>query len=265
MTTQKKLAKLEKILAALNSAVVAYSGGVDSSFLLHVAYECLGNRVLAVTAVSETYTKQELLFARKFCRQFHIPHKVIKTYELADKNFSDNPRNRCYFCKKELFKRLQALAKKYSYSQVIDASNFDDRLDMRPGDQAKKELGIRSPLSEVKLTKKEIRSVSKRMRLSSWNRPQMACLASRIQYENPITRKRLVRIEKAEHLLKKYFDSAANIRVRDYSDLARIEVDKKSISSLLKHKGFVRRLKNLGFRYITVDLEGFRSGSMNGG
>jgi len=263
--TEKKIQRLKKIVSSMGSVLVAYSGGLDSSFLLFVAHECLGEKVLAVTALSQTYTKAERSFARKFCGKYGIRHRFIRTRELGDGRFRANPRNRCYFCKKELFGRLQAIAKKEHYGCVIDATNDDDRRDVRPGTRAKKELKVRSPLAEARIGKQEIRLVSKAMGLPSWNLPQMACLASRINYGSVITQQRLARIEKAENFLRKHFHLEGNIRVRDYGLLARIEVDKEHIPALLSQDGFVRRFKRLGFKYITVDLEGFRSGSMNGG
>lgn len=263
MSIDTKLRHLKKILKSMKSVVLAYSGGVDSSFLLSVANDCLGDTVLAVTAASETYTKDELLFAKTFCKRFHIRHTIIKTYELNNRNFSANPTNRCYFCKKELFGKLNAIARKSKFNYVVDATNADDMFDFRPGREAKKELGVRSPLVEAKITKKEIRSLSRRFKLPSWNKPQMACLASRIKYGERISAARLDRIEKAECFLRKRMRIDGNIRVRDYGQLARIEVDKKNIPLFLKKDGFVKALKQLGFTYVTVDLEGYRSGSMN--
>ena len=263
MSTYKKLRLLENIIKDLESVLVAYSGGLDSSFLLKVAKDCLGSNVLAVTAVSETYTKKELEFAKNFCKQFNIRHKIIRTHELNDKNFSSNPKDRCYFCKKELFNRLKGIAYKNRIKNVIDATNADDRNDFRPGAKAKEEFGIRSPLDETGITKKEIRYLSKRLNLPSWDRPQMACLASRIQYGSKITKERLKKIEKAEDFLKENLSINGNIRVRDYGKLARIEVDKSNITLLIKTDGFITKFKRLGFKFVTVDLEGYRTGSMN--
>lgn len=259
----KKFVQLKNLLKSMASVVVAYSGGVDSSFLLKVTKDCLEDNVLAVTAVSETYTKSELEFAKKFCRRLNIKHKIIRTYEINDRNFNTNPKNRCYFCKKELFCKLKDIAQKNRLRYIIDGTNASDNLDFRPGKKAKEELGVRSPLAEVDLTKKEIRVLSKRLNLSSWNKPQMACLASRVQYKSKITKERLRRIEKAENFLRKKLNIDGNIRVRDYGDLARIEVDKQNIPMLTKGNGFIKKFKDLGFKYITVDLEGYRTGSMN--
>lgn len=263
MSTDKKLKHLKKIIRNTESVLVAYSGGLDSSFLLKIAKDCLGNKVLAVTAVSETYTKKELEFAKRFCKQFDIRHRIIRTSELKDRNFSSNPKDRCYFCKKELFNKLKRIAYTNKIKNIIDATNADDRNDFRPGAKAKEEAGVLSPLDKSGITKKEIRSLSKKMNLPSWDRPQMACLASRIQYGSRITKQRLERIEKAEDYLRQKLGIDGNIRVRDYGKLARIEVDKINIPLLIKRDGFYARFKQLGFKYVTVDLEGYRTGSMN--
>ncbi len=263
MSAQKKLRILQNILKKMNSVLVAYSGGLDSSFLLKVAKDCLGDKVFAVTATSETYTEKELEFAKKFCRRLNVKHKVINTKELSDKNFSSNPKERCYFCKKELFNRLKSIAKKNRIKNIIDATNADDRSDFRPGSKAKLELGILSPLDKAGVTKKEIRHLSKKFNLPSWDLPQMACLASRIQYGSKITKQRLKRVERAEEFLREDLGIKGNIRVRDYGNLARIEVDKSNIPFLIKGNGFTKKIKQLGFEYVTVDLEGYRTGSMN--
>lgn len=265
MSIYDKLRKLNNIIKQMHSVLVAYSGGLDSSFLVKTAKDCLDDKVIAVTAVSATYTKEELDFAKKFCKQFNIKHKIIRTDELNNNNFASNYRNRCYFCKRELFSKLKAIARKNRIRNILDATNSDDKFDFRPGKKAKREFRVRSPLDEAGLTKKEIRIQSKKLNLPSWDRPQMACLASRIQYGSRITNERLRRIEEAERFLRKKLGSGANIRVRDYGNLARIEVDKPNISLLIKDDGFIKRFKQFGFKYITVDLEGYRTGSMNGG
>lgn len=262
MDKSGKLRILKSILKNMDSALVAYSGGLDSSFLLKVAHDCLGDRVLAVTAVSETYTKKELEFSKRFCRRFNIKQKVISTDELKDGNFSSNPENRCYFCKRELFSKLKTIAKRNRIKHVIDATNADDRSDFRPGAKAKRELGVLSPLDKAGITKNEIRSLSKKLNLPSWDKPQMACLASRMQYGTRITKERLRRVEKAEDYLRR-LGINGNIRVRDYGKLARIEVDKINIPRLVKKNNFASRFKKLGFEFVAVDLEGYRTGSMN--
>ncbi|MDD4909277.1 MAG: ATP-dependent sacrificial sulfur transferase LarE [Candidatus Omnitrophica bacterium] len=254
--------RLTAILKKMGSVVLAYSGGVDSSFLLKAAKDALGGDVLAVTAVSPTYSHGELQSAKKTARSLKARHLVIKTEEFNNPRFTGNPKNRCYFCKKELFGRLKRIAAKKDYRFVIDASNLDDDKDYRPGSIAGKEEGVRSPLKEAGFTKADIRRYSKKLRLPTWDMPSLACLASRFPYGRRITKAALRRVEKAEgHIRKLGF---AQVRVRDYGGLARIEVDKKRLPELLtKRQTIVDKLKGLGYNYITVDLEGYRTGSMN--
>lgn len=259
----KKLKILRDILQDMESVLVAYSGGLDSSFLLKIAKDCLRDKVLAVTALSETYTKEELQFAKNFCKKFNIRHRIIRTFELKDKDFILNPKERCYFCKKELFSKLRQVACKNRIRNVVDGTNADDRSDFRPGSRAKIEFGVRSPLEEAGITKKEIRYFSKELNLPGWDRLQMACLASRMQYDTIITKERLRRVERAENILRKKLGIRGNIRVRDYVNLARIEVDRPYIPLLVNTDGFASELRRLGFSYVSVDLEGYRTGSMN--
>lgn len=257
-----KLKKLKKILNNMGSVLIAYSGGVDSTFLMKVAAGVLGDNVLAVTAVSPTYPGQELAFARRMSREFGIRHRVINTNELKDKRFVSNPANRCYFCKKELFGKLIKIARKNKLKFVCDASNLSDDRDYRPGNKAKGEFGIRSPLKEASFTKENIRGMSRRLGLRSWNKPALACLASRIPYGMKISTNILSRINKAEKFLSAL--GFNQIRLRHYNGLCRIEVLNKDIAKLLKKRSLiVARLKTLGYNYITVDLEGYRTGSMN--
>jgi uncharacterized protein len=258
----KKLKKLKEILKGMDSVLVAYSGGVDSTFLLKVAGDTLGHKVLAVTADSSTYPVQELAFAKKIAKSLGSRHMVVRTDELSDKNFTSNPINRCYFCKKELFRKLKNIAKRNRLNYVVDASNLSDEKDYRPGNIAKKELNIRSPLKEAGFTKKEIRKFSKIFGLSTWDKPSLACLASRIPYNIKISSKLLARINVAENYLRKM--GFKQVRVRHYNGLCRIEVDKNDISRLIsKRNQAVGRLKRLGYNYVTIDLEGYRTGSLN--
>ena len=259
---EQRFLRLCGVLDGMGSAVVAYSGGVDSSFLLRIAKDHIKN-LIAVTANSETYTKHELKFAKELCKRLGVRHRVIATRELADNNFKSNPRDRCYFCKKELFSKLWGIAKKNRINFVLDASNIDDKKDFRPGRIAKKEFGVVSPLEKARLGKRDIRLLSKRLKLSSWNRPQMACLASRVSYGEIITKDKLKKIEKAENIIRKHLELNGNVRVRYHRGIARIEVDKKEIPRLIKDKNLMVRLKKIGFKYITVDLEGYAMGSMN--
>lgn len=261
--SNKKLKKLESILENLGTVLVAYSGGVDSTFLLKTALSVLSKkRVLAVTAKSETFPHRESLLARKIAKRLGSSYKVIYTKELNVKNFKKNPIDRCYFCKKELFKKLKAMAKKESLYNVIDGSNFDDLFDWRAGSIAAKELGVRSPLAEAGMHKKDIRTLSRKFNLPTWNKPSFACLASRIPYNSRITKSKLGMIDEAENILLDLGFSQA--RVRHYDLLARIEVFPGDLAKILNsRKTILRNFKKLGFKYITLDLEGYRTGSMN--
>jgi uncharacterized protein len=257
-----KLKKLKNILKEMGSALLAYSGGVDSTFLLKVAKGILGNKVLAVTAVSPTYPKEELAFSKRMAKILGVRHKIIKTAEFKDKRFIANPVNRCYFCKKELFSKLRDIAKKNKLNFVVDASNVSDKKDYRPGDKAKEKLKIRSPLREAGFTKEDIRSFSKKLGLNSWNKPSLACLASRIPYGTEISLPIINRVHQAEIFLKRM--GFKQVRLRHYNGLCRIEVLKEDIPRLInKRKLVVDRLKKSGYNFVTVDLEGYRTGSLN--
>lgn len=271
---EKKLDELKKTLKGLGSVLVAFSGGVDSSFLLKVAKDVLDENVIAVTADSQTYPSSELKGAKKIARKLGVEHIVITTDELSNPEFVKNPINRCYLCKKELFSKFKNIAEERGVSYIIEASNYDDLKDFRPGRKAIQELGIKSPLLDVKLKKEEIRALSKKAHLPTWNKSSYACLASRIPYGVKITPEKLKRIEKAEEFLKSL--GLKQVRVRDYcarssfseggGDMARIEVSKKDMPLILKEKirtKIIEKLSKLGYHYITLDLEGYRTGSMN--
>lgn len=258
----EKINKLENILSEMGSVLVAYSGGVDSSFLLKVAKDVLGNKVLAVTASSDTYPQEELRLSKKVAKNLKVRHRIIQTSELKNRNFIKNPVNRCYFCKKELFRRLNKIAQDENLKYVIDASNVSDKTDFRPGEKAKKELGVRSPLVEAGFTKEDIRNASKKLKLPTWDKPSLACLSSRIPYGVSISKAALDKISQGENFLRKL--GFKQVRIRHYDGFARIEVEKNKIPLLIKKKEtIVEKLKNLGYNYITIDLEGYRTGSMN--
>ena len=263
MSLQKKLSRLENIIRKQGSCLVAFSGGVDSTLLLKIARGVLGgNRILAVTAASPTYPKEELSNASKIARHLGVRHKIIKTNELKNKNFSSNPVNRCYFCKRELFSKLNRIASRYKINCVYDASSVSDKSDFRPGNLAKQELKVRSPLEEAGFTKQDIRALSKSLKLSTWDKPSLACLASRIPYGASIELEILGRINRAESYLRSI--GFKQCRLRHYNGLCRIEVLKSDIPRLLsRRQQVIDKLKKLGYNYVTVDLEGFRTGSMN--
>lgn len=261
----KKLQQLKKILAEMGSVLIAYSGGVDSVFLLKVAKDVLSeDKVMAVTASSFIYPACEMKEAETIAKKLRIKHLVIKTDELSNKKFAENSANRCYWCKRNLFSKLVALAKEYKLNYVLDGSNYDDTKDFRPGRKAVEELGVRSPLEEAGLCKDEIRSFSKKLGLSTWNKPSLACLASRFPYGMRITKENLAKVDKAETFLRNL--GITQVRVRHHDQIARIEVLKDEISKLLKEDvrdKIVTKFKELGYNYVTVDLEGYRTGSMN--
>lgn len=258
-----KLNKLKRILKKLGSVLIAYSGGVDSSFLLKVANDTLKDKVIAVTAISQTYPKQEINQAKKMAKDLGIRYLIIKTEELNDLNFKRNPINRCYYCKRQLFYKLKDIAQKLNIACILDGTTCSDTDDFRPGELAKKEFCVFSPLREAGLKKEDIRILSKKFHLSSWNKPSLACLASRIPYGMMITKKALKRIDKAERFIRSL--GFKQVRVRDYNQLARIEVEKKEVPKLITNYQLpiTDYLKKIGYNYITIDLEGYRSGSMN--
>jgi len=254
---------LKEILGQMDRVLVAYSGGVDSTFLLKVALDTLGSeRVLAVTALSSTYPEEQAREAREVAAMIGARHKEIISEELEIKHFADNPPNRCYYCKSELFARLVDLARQEGLPFVADGTNAGDAADYRPGRQAAMEKGIRSPLQEAGLTKKEIRELSRELNLPTWNKPAMACLASRIPYGERITGEKLKQVDRAETCLKEL--GVEPVRVRNHGGIARIETD-PGLFSLLVAKGpqIGSALKRMGFDYVTLDLEGYRSGSLN--
>lgn len=258
-----KIDRLRRILRGLGRVVVAYSGGLDSTFLLKAAIDTLGREnVLAVTARSETYPEAEYKEARRLAKKLGARYITIVTRELAIRNFKENPVNRCYYCKRELFKTLDGLRKKYKMAYVLDGTNFDDLKDIRHGRKAALELGIKSPLLDAKIGKSDIRKFSKRLKLPTWNKPSFACLASRFPFHSTITKEGLTKVGAAEDFLRRL--GIKQVRVRSHSAIARIEAFPQDFQKLLLNRDRItRELKKLGFVYVAMDLAGYRTGSMH--
>ena len=262
---QEKLAQLKDYLKELGSVAVAFSRGVDSTFLLKVAYDTLGEEnVIAVTARSCSFPKRELEEAKTFCEKEGIRHFICDSEELEIDGFSDNPPNRCYLCKKELFEKIINIAKEENMNYIAEGSNMDDNGDYRPGLIAVSELNVKSPLRKVELYKEEIRELSKEMGLPTWEKQSFACLSSRFAYGEKITEEKLMMVDRAEQLLlDKGFHQ---IRVRIHDKMARIEIMPEEFEKLIEkemREEIVAKLKSYGFTYISMDLSGYRTGSMN--
>jgi pyridinium-3,5-biscarboxylic acid mononucleotide sulfurtransferase len=262
MALNQKIKKLHRILQATDSAVVAFSGGVDSTFLSQIAKEVLKGKSLAVTVDTPLLSQKEKQYAVQLARRLKLKH-LVKKVELPAKVMA-NPIDRCYKCKKEIFSCLLDFARRNGYAAVIEGSNHDDLKDYRPGQKALKELKIRSPLQEAGFTKAEIRSLSKRVRLETWNKPSNPCLATRVVYGERITPTKLKKIAVAENFLNSLGFNP--VRVRLHGEVGRIEVDQEGILEILKKSDRItKKLKSLGFPFVCVDLSGYRSGSMNEG
>jgi uncharacterized protein len=261
---EDKLGKLKRILTDMESVLIAYSGGVDSTFLASVAYEVLGSRAVAVSAASPTYPEAEIEEAKALAKQIGFRHILIDTHELDDPAFVANDVNRCYYCKGELFGRLRRIADDEGLKWVADGFNYEDLQDFRPGHRAGQEIGVRSPLCEAGLTKADIRQLSKVRGLPTWDKPSLACLSSRLPYGTAITLDILNRIGQAEQYLHGL--GVRQLRVRHHDTIARIEVEPQDMALLLSQENredLVRRFKELGYIYVTLDMAGYRTGSMN--
>jgi uncharacterized protein len=261
----EKAQALRETLSSLGSVIVAYSGGVDSAYLALVAHETLRDRALSVTADSPSYPERHRTMAVAVAERFGLHHRIIRTSELDRPEYRANPANRCYYCKQELYTHLTRIAADRG-AVVVDGNNADDRGDYRPGRQAAREFGVRSPLDEVNLLKAEIRELSRRAGLPTWDEPASACLSSRIPYHHEVTDAKLRTIERAEQALRALGFRVC--RVRHHDEIARIEIGRDELPRALEPAvaaAIVRELKALGYQHVTVDLQGYRTGSLNEG
>jgi len=260
----QKLDQLKALFADMNRALIAYSGGIDSTLVAKVAHDVLGDRALAVTANSPSLMPEDLEDARIQAATIGIAHEVVQTHELDNPNYASNPVNRCYFCKSELHDTLRPLALDRGYPYVVDGVNADDLGDYRPGIQAAKDRGARSPLAEIGITKLEVRQMSQFLGLPWWDKPAQPCLSSRFPYGEEITLEKLHRVGRAERYLRDL--SLKNLRVRSAGDTARIEIPAEAIKNFVADNdlgALVSAFQGYGFTYVTLDLEGFRSGKLN--
>lgn len=261
---EDKLEALKDIFQEMGKALVAYSGGIDSTLVAKIAYDCLGDRTLAITAVSPSLLPEELDEAQKQAKFMGINHELIETEEMNNPNYTSNPVNRCYFCKSELHDKLKLIAQERGYPYIIDGVNADDLQDYRPGIAAASERGVRSPLAEVGISKMEVRELTKILGLPWWDKPSQPCLSSRFPYGEEITYEKLYRVGRAEIYLRKL--GYSNLRVRSDGDTARIELLPEQIRDFVVNNNIpelVKYFQDLGFTYVTLDLEGYRSGKLN--
>ena len=261
---QQKIEQLKTLFAEMGQAIIAYSGGVDSALIAKVAYDTLGDRALAVTAASPSLLPEELEDACIQAAEIGIAHQIVQTHEMDNPNYRANPVNRCYFCKSELHDTLKPLAKELGYPYVVDGVNADDLHDYRPGIAAAQERGARSPLAELGITKSEVRQISQILGLSWWDKPAQPCLSSRFPYGEEITIAKLQRVGRAEVYLRKL--GFNNLRVRSLDDTAKIELAPEQIKEFVLNcdlQKVVSAFQSYGFMYVTLDLEGYRSGKLN--
>lgn len=262
MNVTEKKQKLYDILGTMDQVIVAFSAGIDSTFVLACAYEVLGDRVLAVTAASETFPDRELQEAIDLAKQIGVRHEIIDIQEMENRHFVANNPDRCYHCKAGLYSRLTALANERGITYVLDGANMDDMGDYRPGRQAAKDYQIRSVLQEAEFYKEELREVAREMGLSNWDKPSFACLSSRIPYGNLITLEKVGQLDRGEGKLREL--GFKQIRVRHHDNIARIEVLREELARAIEYADVMTEiLKAEGFTYVTLDLQGYRSGSMN--
>lgn len=263
VTGKVKLEALRSILLELESVAVAYSGGVDSAFLLYVAHEVLGSAAAAVTALSPSYPSDDIKSAKEVAARIGARHVILYTHEVEDPRYLENTTARCYFCKVEMYASLGAFARANGLKYIVDGLNEDDLTDRRPGRQAALELGVRSPLAQVHLRKEEIRALSRQVGLPTWDKPAMACLSSRVPYGTPITPAALTLIDKAETFLHGL--GIHQVRVRHHQDMARLEVEPGDLVRVVENRVVIlEKLKALGYKVVALDLEGYRPGSMQG-
>ena len=262
--TSTREARLYAVLAEYESILVAYSGGVDSAYLAWAANRARPGQVLCVTADSPSYPRRHRDIAEAIARLFHLPHEFVHTSELDRPEYRANPSNRCYHCKTELYEHLAELAHDRGFSVIVDGSNADDRGDYRPGRQAAREFGVRSPLDEAELTKDEIRALARDAGLPIWDEPASACLSSRIPYQSEVTEAKLATIEQAEEIVRAL--GFRVFRVRHHDTLARLEIGRDEMSRAFEpeiNQALVSGLKAIGYKYVSLDLQGYRTGSLN--